>query len=138
MCPQGTTGLPLRGCTLLPMCGFNSDCPLNEACVDSICRDPCDEFNCVDGATCIVEKHRPLCECAPGYVKFSDGSCRRDGCIRDEECPHGQICANGKCSDPCDKCGIGAKCVRQRQEIICMCPPGTSGNPSKLCIASKH
>lgn len=46
-----------------PECAVSSDCPLNEACSNQKCRDPC-LGTCGLQATCNVINHNPICSCA--------------------------------------------------------------------------
>lgn len=50
-----------------PECSMNSDCPLNRACINSKCIDPC-PGTCGENADCSVVNHSPKCSCYPGYI----------------------------------------------------------------------
>lgn len=58
-CAPGYIGNP-PACR--PECIVNSDCPLNEACVNLKCRDPC-PGSCGVSARCQVVNHNPICSC---------------------------------------------------------------------------
>ncbi|XP_026688067.1 neurogenic locus notch homolog protein 1-like, partial [Diaphorina citri] len=50
-----------------PECTVNSDCPLNKACFNQKCVDPC-PGTCGQNANCKVQNHNPICNCKPGYT----------------------------------------------------------------------
>lgn len=58
-----------------PECLMNSDCPSNQACLSSHCRDPCPGV-CGNNAQCSVVNHIPVCVCIQGYVGDPFQSCR--------------------------------------------------------------
>ena len=137
LCPQGTTGVPLQGCFPLPACGYNSQCRDNEICVDRLCRDPCLTIRCGSFSICRTTDHRPACECLDDYIENELGVCVPDGCTSERDCPPGARCQFSKCVSPCSECGVGAQCSRVGSQTVCMCPAGTSGNPTKECVTSK-
>ena len=137
MCPPGTTGLPLTGCSPLATCGFNSDCDSSEACIDRMCKDPCESTNCPGESQCRVERHRPFCQCPDGYTGNPESGCRRDTCRVDSDCLKDEICKDGRCQDPCSHCGSGALCSTEGGQVLCLCPEGTTGNPTVSCNISK-
>lgn len=47
-----------------PGCASDSECPSTEACVNGVCRDPCD---CGRNAQCYVQNHRATCACKEGH-----------------------------------------------------------------------
>lgn len=49
-----------------PECVTSSECPLNRACVNQKCIDPC-PGTCGIGAVCQVVNHNPICSCPPRY-----------------------------------------------------------------------
>jgi len=49
-----------------PECVSNSECPLNEACINQKCKDPC-PGTCGIGARCSVVNHNPICSCPTRY-----------------------------------------------------------------------
>lgn len=137
MCPPGHTGIPLQGCSPLPLCGFNSDCPLDKACIERVCTDPCEAAPCPQGSVCTVETHRPVCLCPPGFTGDPRVGCSRSGCEGDSDCPAGRVCRGGRCVDPCTDCGQGALCQLSGSTALCLCPEGFTGNPSVACSPSK-
>jgi hypothetical protein len=50
-----------------PECIHNSDCPSNRACINENCQDPC-VGSCGSNTHCIVQNHRPQCQCMEGYT----------------------------------------------------------------------
>lgn len=63
-CAPGYIGNP-PACR--PECLVNTDCPLNEACVNLKCRDPC-PGSCGVSARCQVVNHNPICSCPPIFT----------------------------------------------------------------------
>lgn len=60
-------GDPQLGCR--PECVLNSDCPLNKACLDRHCLDPCAAGNlCGIHAVCQVKDHTATCICPDGFM----------------------------------------------------------------------
>lgn len=49
-----------------PECIVNSECPLDRACVNKKCKDPCPN-TCGLGAQCTTKNHSPICACPPGF-----------------------------------------------------------------------
>lgn len=50
-----------------PECTANSECPLDKACINRKCSDPCPGV-CGLNADCRVRNHSPLCSCRPGMT----------------------------------------------------------------------
>lgn len=63
-CLVGFIGLPP---TCRPECVTSSECPLNEACVNQKCINPC-PGTCGLKAICQVVNHNPICSCPPHYT----------------------------------------------------------------------
>lgn len=63
-CAPGYIGNP-PACR--PECIVNSDCSLNEACVNLKCRDPC-PGSCGVSARCQVINHNPICSCPSAFI----------------------------------------------------------------------
>lgn len=63
-CVHDYVGVPP---TCRPECVSNSECPLNQACSNQKCRDPC-PGTCGINAHCRVIKHNPICSCSPRYT----------------------------------------------------------------------
>lgn len=49
-----------------PECVINQDCPLNRACFNQRCSDPC-IGSCGVNAKCNVVNHQSLCSCMNGF-----------------------------------------------------------------------
>lgn len=60
-CVPGFIGSPP---TCRPECVTSSECPLNEACLNQKCIDPC-PGTCGLNALCQVSNHNPICSCPP-------------------------------------------------------------------------
>lgn len=63
-CVPGYTGSPP---TCRPECITSSECPLNQACVNQKCIDPC-PGTCGINAKCQVVNHNPICSCPPNFT----------------------------------------------------------------------
>lgn len=50
-----------------PECVQSSECPLNQACFNQKCRDPC-AGTCGIGAMCTVVTHNPICSCPSRFT----------------------------------------------------------------------
>ena len=48
-----------------PECIVSSECPLDRACVNQRCSDPCPN-TCGVRAQCTTKNHNPICACPPG------------------------------------------------------------------------
>lgn len=75
----------------------------------------------------------------PGYVG-TPPACQRMECRNNIDCPLGQKCVKGICDKGTQpecpgQCGANAECVVSptTSDPICVCPPGTTGNPSVQC-----
>lgn len=66
-CEPGTFGNPNLPTGCQPECVTNSQCPMDEACVNRRCRDPC-VGTCGLQALCDVVAHNPICRCPGGYT----------------------------------------------------------------------
>lgn len=65
VCLPDYIGNPYEGCR--PECVVNSDCPLNLACMQSKCKNPCENV-CGRNTLCRILNHTPKCECLPGFI----------------------------------------------------------------------
>lgn len=50
-----------------PECVVSSECPLDKACINQKCSDPCPN-TCGLYAICNVRNHNPYCSCPPQYT----------------------------------------------------------------------
>ena len=64
-CKPNYVGDPNLGCR--PGCVLNSDCPVHQACLNMICKDPCLAV-CGSNARCTIFNHSPACLCKDGYI----------------------------------------------------------------------
>lgn len=72
-CLSGYFGNPYEGCR--PECLVNTDCPLNKACSQMKCIDPC-PGTCGVNAFCQTNNHMPNCICQAGYSGNPFSHCR--------------------------------------------------------------
>lgn len=72
-CLPGYFGNPCR-----PECIINSDCPLNKACVNNKCVDPC-EGSCGTNAICTVVSHKASCSCPNNFSGNPYSRCSERG-----------------------------------------------------------
>ena len=63
-CQKGYKGLPP---TCRPECVVNSDCPVQSACINQNCQNPCIGI-CGTDAECRVISHNPVCSCRPQFT----------------------------------------------------------------------
>lgn len=50
-----------------PECTKDPQCPLDLACIQQTCQDPCTKLTCGVNAECKVYNHRAVCSCKRGY-----------------------------------------------------------------------
>lgn len=114
-CVMGFIGHP-PACR--PECVSNSECPLNEACVNQKCRDPC-PGSCGVSARCQVVNHNPICSCPSSFT--GDPFIR---CIPVQERPP-------ETQNPCQPspCGANAQCQVINDSPSCSCLPEFLGAP---------
>lgn len=81
--------------TCRPECRVNSDCPMNLACMNEKCRDPC-QGSCSITSLCTVYNHVPVCTCPEQYTGDPFSNCypasrpskkfkKSWKCLRDQE-----------------------------------------------------
>jgi hypothetical protein len=103
-----------------PECIGSSECPLNKACINKKCVDPCPGA-CGYNARCESINHSPICSCSQGLTgdPFK-------GCIEVVKPP-----IMPQTIDPCQPspCGPNSKCVSRNNEAICSCLPDNIGSP---------
>uniref|UniRef100_A0A2S2QFK9 Neurogenic locus notch 2 n=1 Tax=Sipha flava TaxID=143950 RepID=A0A2S2QFK9_9HEMI len=141
-CPPGMVGNPQIACVVAG-CRSDTDCPIDKACINTKCIDPCTKNNpCIKPAECTVYNHRTDCACPPGYIGSVETSCKKieTGCQSDSDCPSQTGCINKLCVSPCDAsspCGINSKCkvldTYPIRTMTCECLPGTQGNAAIRC-----
>lgn len=149
-CPPGFTGDARKNCVKqvepIPQCMIDADCPSKFACFDGSCKDPCRESRpCVTDATCSVIDTLPMrtmiCECLPNYIGDATIACAPIAqqieilCRSNSECDSNKTCLNKHCVNPCviNPCSTTAECHVKNHQYICICPPGTIGDPFLGC-----
>ncbi|XP_036344722.1 fibrillin-3-like, partial [Rhagoletis pomonella] len=136
-CPNGFLGDGLSGCQQPPQ-RCNPSCQCDET--NTYCADSCTHSDdCACGQVCARGKCRQKCSagrnCPLGQL-CERGTCLA-GCKTNSDCPTDQSCLSGKCADPCaDKsaCGRNALCTVSDHRMLCYCPDGYEGEPSKECV----
>lgn len=122
-CLPNYSGSP-PGCR--PECVVSSECPLNKACANQKCVDPCPGI-CGQNANCRVQNHSPICSCAPGYTGDPFSRCYHNPPpppipARDDPKPP---------RDPCNPspCGANAQCRNINGGPSCSCLATYVGSP---------
>ncbi|XP_047739045.1 uncharacterized protein LOC108675679 isoform X3 [Hyalella azteca] len=119
-----------------PVCEADQQCPPKEACINGFCKDPC---QCGANANCEIIEHHPVCTCKEGYEGDPEVGCYDIGCFSNDDCPGTHACKNAKCVPVCgpnnEPCGRESECQGVNHEAMCICPPGSRGNPNTQCIA---
>lgn len=102
-----------------PECVLSSECPINQACSNQKCRDPC-PGTCGINARCEVVSHNPICSCPP---QFSGDPFIRCTPIVIEQTP--------VVTNPCDPspCGPNSRCREIGDSPSCSCLEGFIGSP---------
>ncbi|BES97160.1 PTI [Nesidiocoris tenuis] len=140
-CPPGYISSGSGTCKATPPvktigeCIDDSECPTDRACINAICRDPCD---CGPNSECRIKDHKPICSCLPGYDGNPNLECVKIGCRHDSDCSSQHACLNRQCVPVCSpdgsSCGTGAVCYGSNHHALCSCPPGMTGNPQVGCV----
>ncbi|ENN73328.1 hypothetical protein YQE_10090, partial [Dendroctonus ponderosae] len=79
-----------------PECVANIECPMNRACVNQRCIDPC-PGTCGLNTVCQVVNHNPICSCAPRYSGDPFVACRIVAEQPPEQPPNGNPCVPSPC-----------------------------------------
>ncbi|VEN50381.1 unnamed protein product, partial [Callosobruchus maculatus] len=127
-CVPGFIGSPP---TCRPECVTSSECPLNQACVNQKCIDPC-PGTCGLRAKCQVVNHNPICSCPP---KYSGDPFTR--CVPIEKRPEPTP------PRPCEPspCGPNSQCKDINGSPSCSCLPAFIGSPPNCkpeCISNSE
>ncbi|XP_011706617.1 PREDICTED: WAP four-disulfide core domain protein 5-like, partial [Wasmannia auropunctata] len=129
-----------------PECIQDSDCPLNLACINNKCQDPCVSAGmCTSEQECRVLNTEPLrtmiCLCPPNTITDINGQCKQIvlvdvQCHLDQDCANHETCLDGKCVDACltTQCGFNAQCKSTSHTGICFCSQDFTGNAYIECI----
>ncbi|QQP34980.1 Putative LOC101893139, partial [Caligus rogercresseyi] len=116
-----------------PGCVRDDECTSNEACVNRMCRNPCD---CGEGAECFLSGHRPICQCPEGFIGNPQVECKPAGCASDNDCRITEACVDANCVNPClikNPCGVHAQCSPNLHQAQCRCDEGFEGDPYTGC-----
>lgn len=146
-CPPGTEGDPRVRCKPVG-CQSDNECPLDRACVNRECVNPCTYNNpCASNAICEVFNHRPQCRCPQGFEGNPREYCRRPvveaepECRRDADCSPGLACIQERCQNPCsvlNPCHQTAICrvinTLPVRTMICECIPPLVGDGYSGCF----
>lgn len=116
-------------------------------CIDNVCKNPCEDINCVQNAECKVANHQAQCTCLLGFNGDPERFCQQSkisDCYKDDDCLGILACINGKCEEACDTlqpCGKNANCqVIDKGSVVilaCSCPEGYDGDALSTCRPSK-
>ena len=118
-------------------CKSDDECPLNEACYDRECRDPCLFQECGSNALCEARLHQAFCRCIEGFRGNPYDQCRQYECLIVSDCRDTLKCENEKCVDPC-QCARFADCSPRNHRGYCTCIPDYTGDPYGVaCTPSK-
>lgn len=60
-----------------PECMISAECPLDKACINTKCQDPC-PGTCGLNSRCQVVNHNPICSCSPGFTGDPFTRCERE------------------------------------------------------------
>lgn len=102
-----------------PECSIHADCPSDQSCINSRCKDPC-PGTCGIYAKCFVVDHLPICSCEDGYIGDPFTSCRK---VQLDSA----VIAEGPCYNV--QCGSNAECIGGQ----CQCFPEYHGDPYFNC-----
>ncbi|MPC53461.1 hypothetical protein E2C01_047354 [Portunus trituberculatus] len=140
LCPYGTSGDPQVGCT-----ATLTSTPETVAPVTVSVSPPADESIVVGygptstAAPPIAEKSTPRPTDPPVIppVIVPTPPPVPTGCTVNSECLLENTCVNSLCLNICHPglCGYDADCQTVGHRPTCICPPGTTGNPTEKCIA---
>lgn len=143
-CPPGTTGDSFVICKEIGNeCKSDDECSekKNTICVDGRCMEPCAKA-CGLKAECTVRDKRAICTCPTDLtgnpfiecVSIPGRIISGKKCVTNSDCDRSLTCINDTCLAVCpSNCGINANCTLINHDPICHCPPGTTGDPFKIC-----
>lgn len=139
-CVQGYIGSPP---TCRPECINSLECPLNEACSNQKCNNPCIGV-CGHGAKCTVVNHSPICSCPSKYEGDPFRMCQLIGMTYKSSTNWNLHNLNlyfeiilverpiqSDPIDPCrpSPCGPNSECRRVGESPSCSCLRGFIGSP---------
>lgn len=102
-----------------PECTSSAECPLNRACINQKCVDPC-PGPCAVSAECRVVNHSPICVCPDGMEGDPFISCTL------KRTPPPKVQTNPCVPNPC---GQYSECREINGLAACSCQPGYVGSP---------
>lgn len=154
-CPQNLCENPTLQCIIVNHkihCKCNDTLSFLETgmfCQSNIeTRKPCNTTAQCGGSSLVCNSNNCVPDCNPestngsclNDVKCSDGVCRPNYCVLDQDCNTRQFCKDNKCANLCShnySCGIRAICEAHDHKIHCTCPSGLTGDARIGCIKSK-
>lgn len=146
-CIPGFIGRPP---TCRPECITSTECPLNQACSNQKCIDPC-PGSCGIESVCQVVNHHPICMCKPGYTGDPFVKCSIIGNIitygnkwkKLIEVILVQEIIERPPENPCkpSPCGFNSLCKIIGDTPSCSCLPNFVGNPPNCrpeCVSNSE
>lgn len=126
-CVSGYIGVPP---TCRPECTKSLECPLDQACVNQKCINPC-PGTCGINAKCQVVNHNPICSCPTRYTGDPFTRCTP---VTEDVVPS---------TDPCkpSPCGPNSECRLINDSPSCSCLPEFIGSPPSCkpeCISNSE
>lgn len=132
-----------------PECVQSIECPLNQACFNQKCRDPC-VGTCGIAAKCLVVNHNPICSCPPHFSGNPFTRCQPIGNNCKPSSP--KKCSKTKFSiverpadpiNPCQPspCGPFAECRPIGDSPSCSCLAEYTGTPPNCkpeCVSNSE
>lgn len=109
-----------------PECISSSECPMDKACINSKCQDPC-PGSCGSLAQCRVVAHAAMCYCPHGFTGDPFTACLRPP-VQNVPTEVFIPTKEPKCS-----CGANARCQQANDIATCHCLPDYYGNPYEFC-----
>lgn len=114
---------------------MHSECPLNKACLNNKCIDPC-PGTCGYGARCKVVNHNPICSCPSGFIGDPFVRCIKEISKHYEHVFY-DISSNLFIEtevvqqNPCvpSPCGAFSICKNVDNRAVCSCLPNYFGQP---------
>ena len=119
-------------------CKSDFECPLDKACIQRDCQNPCFYETCGINAKCQAKNHIATCQCLQNHKGNPYKRCDKYECLSDIDCPDSLACRKLKCTDPCD-CSRNAECSARNHRGYCSCKLGFTGDPyERGCTKSKN
>ena len=132
---------------ILDECQVDRDCPLDKACKNQECVNPCLTTSCGSRALCEVDFHTAICVCPPGLQGNPLVACVEAGCSSHSDCATDEICdfvpgsgyTRKECQPLCNpgNCARGAECTAQNHKESCTCRYPLIGDGYVSCVERK-